>query len=256
MPSRQEPLNHVAVVLKQPHFSENVGAAARAACNMGISRLIVVDPVRYEPAKAMRLATHVAAPLLDKALFVEDLGKALVDFNYVVGTTARMGGQRRVVVSPRQLGQRLPALLPENRIALLFGPEDRGLTNADLRRCHLLVNIATADFSSINLAQAVMILCYEVFGALQKKPAAATSPRLASRHELDGMFAHLSETLIKISYLNPENPEYWMSRLRDFANRLGLRASEVSMIRGICRQIDWYGRSQFEKASKGGTGKK
>jgi len=149
------------------------------------------------------------------------------------------------------------AVSERNRVALLFGPEDRGLTNEDIRHCHILVNIPTAGFSSLNLAQAVMVLCYEVFTAsLEGKTDFV--PRLATCNELEQMYRHLKEILVRISYINPENPDYWINGLRRFFNRLPLRAKEVNMIRGMCRQIDWYGRKSFEdgrgSAEKPGAG--
>ena len=237
-------LDHFAVVLKQPRIPENIGAAARAMCNMGIGRLVVVDPHRYDLVRVLKLATHAAAAVIDGIRIVETLEEALAPFQYVVGTTARMGGQRRAVFRPDDMAHRLVPISHDNEVALLFGPEDRGLTNADLRSCHALVNIPTADFASLNLAQAVMVLCYEVYSATCSKTISV--PRLATRHELDGMYDQLKELLVRISYLNPDNPDYWLGRVRHFLNRYQLRAGEVSIIRGICRQVNWYGRKCYQ----------
>ena len=151
------------------------------------------------------------------------------------------------------LKRRLAALSRQNRIALVFGPEDSGLTNEDVRLCHSLVTIPTADFSSLNLAQAVMVLCYELFLAVQEEKPPHV-PRLATRHELDGMYAQLKDVLVRISYINPENPEYWLDRLRHFFSRVGLRAADVSIIRGICRQIDWYAGKRYRDGLSAGGG--
>jgi tRNA/rRNA methyltransferase len=234
-------LNNIAIVLHKPRYPENIGAAARALCNMGIKRLLVVDPENYDIDKARKLATHTASDIIENIEIHQTLSQALADFTYVAGTTARLGGQRQMINSPSMLAEKLAPISAENLIAILFGPEDRGLSNEDIRNCHLLVNIPTSNFSSLNLAQAVMIICYEIFtySCVKKKDA---TPRLANRHELEGMYAHLKDILIKISYINAENPDYWMNRLRYFFNRLPLRAGEVSIIRGICRQIEWYGK--------------
>jgi tRNA/rRNA methyltransferase len=183
------------------------------------------------------------------------LGDALGDFSYVVGTTARLGGQRQVACNPARLAEMLVPIAAQNQVAILFGPEDRGLTNADLRFCHALATIPTADFASLNLAQAVMIICYELFrcGAAA---APEFAPRLANRFELDAMYAQLKDVLLRICFINPSNPDYFMNNLRNFGTRMRLRAKEVQIIRGICRQIDWYGRHRFEQgrrcASTGG----
>jgi len=233
-------LNNIAIVLQRPRYPENIGAAARAICNMGIKRLIIVNPENYDINRVRKLATHAASDIIQNMEFHETLNQALAEFNYIAGATARIGGQRQVVSSPSILAEKLIPISANNRIALLFGPEDRGLTNEEIKNCHLLVNIPTSTFSSLNLAQAVMIICYELFTAsLEKK---CFTPRLANRHELEGMYNNLKEILIKINYINAENPDYWMNKLRNFFNRLPIRAREVSVIRGICRQIEWYGK--------------
>ncbi|MBW2619710.1 MAG: RNA methyltransferase [Deltaproteobacteria bacterium] len=237
-------LDNITIVLHQPRHPENIGSVARAMCNMGFSRLVVIDPPDYDLNKIQKLATHAASDVVDKTIIYADLKNALSHFNYVVGATARLGGQRQVVNTPSKLAQKLVPISIENRIAILFGPEDRGLSNDDIRYCHGLVNIPTSEFSSLNLAQAVMITCYEIFIAGLEKNTKFT-PRLASRHELDGMYDQLKDILVRINYINPENPDYWINKLRRFFSRIQLRAKEVSIIRGICRQIDWYGKKCY-----------
>jgi tRNA/rRNA methyltransferase len=241
--------DNVTIVLHQPRYSENIGAAARAMRNMGVSQLVVVDPPNYDLYKVLKLATHFASDIIEKSRICADLKEALAPFSYVVGATARLGGQRRVINSPLMLAQRLIPISKENRIAILFGPEDRGLSNEDLRHCHVLVNIPTSEFSSLNLAQAVMIMCYEIFTA-EREENEEFIPRLAGRHELDGMYDQLKDLLVRIDYINPENPDYWMNNLRHYFNRMQLRAKEVNIIRGICRQVDWYAKKCFEDGQK------
>jgi tRNA/rRNA methyltransferase len=243
-------LDHVTIVLQKPRYSENIGAAARAACNMGIGRLIVVAPENYQIEKVNRMATHAAAAVVAEISLFDDLPSALAPFNYVVGTTARLGDKRPVIKSPGALAEKLIPVSRENRIAVVFGPEDRGLSNRDTRLCHTLVNIPTADFSSLNLAQAVMVICYELHTA-GSGPAVAATPRMASRRELDDMYAHLQDILVRISYINAQNPGYWLNRFRKLFNRLQLRGGEVSIIRGLCRQIDWYGKKCYEDGRSG-----
>jgi tRNA/rRNA methyltransferase len=163
----------------------------------------------------------------------------------VVGTTARIGNQRPALTNPRGLAQDLIAISQSNKIAILFGPEDKGLSNDHLRYCHTITSIPTAEFSSLNLAQAVMVICYEIF--LAGKPTASKSiPRLANKFELEGMYDHLKDVLTKIDFLNPENPDYWMLNIRRLCSKYPLTSKEVRTIRGICRQIDWYA-AQLEK---------
>jgi len=236
-------LDNISIVLMQPRYSENIGAAARAMRNMGIHHLVIVDPRNFDLYNALKLATHFAADIVEKSSVCEDLGDALAPFNYVVGATARLGKQRTLIQTPSNLAQKLIPISIENRIAILFGPEDKGLSNEDLRYCQALVNIPTTEFSSLNLAQAVMIVCYEIFMAAEEKPLRPL-PRLANRFELEGMYNHLSDILLKIGFINPQNPEHWMLNIRRFLSRLPLGAREVRVIRGICRQINWYAEQQ------------
>ncbi|MBU0769641.1 MAG: RNA methyltransferase [Proteobacteria bacterium] len=248
MSDRVNPDN-ISIVLLQPRYSENVGAAARAMRNMGIRQLVIVDPQNFDLSKALKLATHFASDIIETSKFYSDLKEALSPFNYVVGTTARLGGQRQVVLTPLTLARNLIPISVKNRIAILFGPEDKGLSNEDIRYCHALVNIPTTEFSSLNLAQSVMILCYEIFIAGGEANEEFT-PRMASRHELDGMYGQLKDILVRISYINSENPDYWLNHFRRFFTRLQLRAKEVNIIKGLCRQVDWYGKKCYEDGKK------
>ena len=242
-------LDHVAVVLNRPRYPENIGSAARAACNMGVGKLVVVAPENCDLKRVLTLATHAAAHVVEDMDVFDDLSEALAPYHWVVGTTARLGGERQVVLSPPRMAEELAPITRHNRVALLFGPEDRGLTNEELRNCHQLVNIPTAQFSSLNLAQAVMVICYELFKA-SLPPARESTPRLASRIELDGMYDQVKDILVRIDYIQPQNPDYWMNKLRRFFSRVQLRAGEVSIIRGICRQINWYAGKCYQDGAK------
>jgi tRNA/rRNA methyltransferase len=237
-------LNNIAIVLTGTRYPENIGAAARAMLNMGIERLILVDPQNYDLARINKMATHAASVVVEKLEVYDTLKEAMADFNYVVGTTARLGGQRKVISSPAKLARQLIPLSDQNRIAVLFGPEDRGLSNVDIRSCHVLMNIPTAEFSSLNLAQAVMVTCYELFRFSLDKPG-EYAPRLANQFELEAMYDQLKDVLMRISFINPDNPDYFMNNLRHFSARMQLRAKEVQIIRGICRQVNWYGKKCY-----------
>ena len=242
-------LDNMAVVLHRPKYPENIGASARAALNMGISRLIVVEPRDCDLTRILKMATHFAADLVERMEVYEDLETALSPFQYVVGTTARVGSRRPAVSNPRKVAQTLVPISQENLVALVFGPENRGLTNAELRLCHAMVTIPTAEFASLNVAQAVMIFCYEVLLA-SREDATEFTPRLATHHELEAMYGQLKETLVNISFINAENPDYWMGHVRRFFSRVDMRARDVRMVRGICRQIEWYGSRTSEKATE------
>lgn len=244
-------IDNIGIILMRPRYPENIGAAARAIRNMGIGKLSVVQPQNFDMEKILKMATHAARDVVEKIHIHDDLDSALSQFQYIVGTTARLGSRRQVIQSPSRLAEHLVTISQYNQIGILFGPEDRGLTNEDVWNCHVLLNIPTSSFSSLNLAQAVMVVCYELFKTSIEKTSGFT-PRLASHHELEGMYEQLKEILVRISFLNPENPEYWLNNIRQFVARLPLRAKEVKLIRGICRQINWYGKKCYEEGFKSG----
>ena len=244
--------DNITIVLQRPRYPENIGSAARAMCNMGFGRLFVVNPGIWDEERIRRLATHAAGSVVDTIKCFDSLDEALAPFGHVVGTTARLGGQRPVLKSPDILARNLIPLSQTNAVAILFGPEDRGLTNDETRRCHRLVNIPTVDFTSLNLAQAVMVICYCLSVAGMSNPP-AQSPRLAKRIELDQMYDELTTALVDIGYVNPQNPDYWMIRIRRFFTRVSLRAGEASIIRGICRQIGRYGDRRYAEGVQDGA---
>jgi tRNA/rRNA methyltransferase len=232
-------LDHVAVILVEPQIPENIGSVARAMNNMGIRRLILIKPKNNDLPRIVKMATGSSIDIVEDMEVLDDLLTALGQFHYVVGTTARIGSHRPAMTKPRRLARELIGLSRNNHIALLFGPEDRGLSNEHLRHCHTIATIPTDRYTSLNLAQAVMILCYEIFLA-GRETGKVPVPRLANTFELEGMYDHLEGVLLRIGFINPQNPEHWMLNIRRFLSRIPLRAREVRVIRGFCRQMDWY----------------
>ncbi len=230
---------NISIVLYKPKYAGNIGSVARAAKNMGITRIVVAGAADFDREAMEQRSTHLAADVLDQIIYANSIEEALGGFNYIVGTTARIGKARGPFVSPRAAAQNIADLSQKNQIALLFGPEDTGLANDQLRLCHSVVTIPTSrEFTSLNLSQAVMILCYEIF--IASSVAAEVTPKLALSSETEGMYRQIKDLLGKIGFLNPENPEYWMLDLRRFFARSGLLSREVKIIRGICRQLEWY----------------
>ncbi len=241
-------LDNIHIILVEPQIPENIGSVARAMTNMGITHLVLVNPKNCDLSRVLKMATGSSVDVIEEMEVYDDLGEALGPFQYVVGTTARLGTRRPAMADPRHLARDLIHISQKNRVGILFGPEDRGLSNDQLRYCHKIVTINTASFSSLNLAHAVMIVCYEIFMA-SPGPDSTPLPRLANSFELEGMYDHIRNVLMKIGFLNPQNPEHWMMNIRRFLSRLSLRAREVKIIRGVCRQIDWY-TEQVEKKRK------
>jgi len=249
----QHLLDNLAIVLMEPKYPENIGAAARCAMNMGISELIIVRQEQPDSERMLKMATHKAAHLIKELKRFTELNRALSSFSYVVGTTARQGRKRWIENSPRVMLDTVLPLLKNNKVALVFGPEHRGLTNDDLKYCQTTVTIPTADFSSLNLAQAVAILCYELYwGVMYSGKDLQASPKLATSHELEGMYEHVENLLTRIGFLRTDDSSYWIRNIRRFLGRVGLRAKEARIIRGFCRQFLWY-EDQLTKQKDAGV---
>ena len=233
---------NISIVLYKPKYAGNIGSVARAAKNMGISNIIVVGNAVFDREEMQQRSTHLAADVLDSIQYFASIEEALGSFNYIVGTTARLGKARGPFIAPRAVASDIADISQKNKVALLFGPEDTGLANEQLRLCHAVVTIPTSrEFTSLNLSQAVVILCYEIFIASSSATVlAAATPKLALSSELEGMYGQIKTLLADIEFLNPENPDYWMMHLRRFFARSGLLSREVKIIRGICRQLEWY----------------
>lgn len=237
-------LSQIAIILVRPKIPENIGAAARICWNMGIQRLILVRDSLPEREPMAKMATHKAAHLIDNIEIYQDLPEALADFTVVIGTTARRGRQRFVHQSPRELVEGLLPLLPKNQAAILFGPEDTGLTNEDLKHCHMASAIPTADFSSINLAQAVAIHCYELYyGIIHAAKDMAPAPELATSHELESMYSYVEESLLTIEFMEDVSRPHWMSNIRNLLGRIRLTSKDANIIRGICKKFLYHQKS-------------
>lgn len=231
-------LSKIAIVLVRPKIPENIGAAARIAWNMGITRLILVRDSLPEREPMAKMATHKAAHLIDNIEMYQTLAEALSTFTLVVGTTARRGRQRFVTQTPREMVDALLPQLPNNQIAIIFGPEDTGLTNDDLKYCHMASAIPTADFSSLNLAQAVAIHCYELhYGIIHASKNMIPAPQLATSFELESMYSYLEESLFDIDFMGKISHTYWMSNIRNFFSRIMLTSKDANIIRGVSKKF-------------------
>jgi tRNA/rRNA methyltransferase len=235
-------IKNISIVLYKPKYAGNIGSVARAAKNMGISNIIVVGKTEFDREEMQQRSTHLATDVLDQIQYFERIDEALGEFNYIVGTTARLGKARGPFIAPRAAAQDIASISQKNKVALLFGPEDTGLANEELCLCHAVVSIPTSrEFTSLNLSHAVMVLCYEIFIASSAVTAVrGASPKLALSSELEGMYGQIKTLLADIEFLNPENPDYWMMHLRRFFGRASLLSREVKILRGICRQLAWY----------------
>jgi TrmH family RNA methyltransferase len=229
-------LDHVQIVLVGTTHPGNIGATARAMKNMGLSRLVLVDPLRFPAAEATARASG-AVDILHQAHCVATLADALRDSVLVFGTSARQRSITWPVLTPRACAAQ--ALQTAAPVSLVFGREHSGLSNEELDLCHYLIQIPTnADYASLNLAAAVQVLCYELrLTALAETapPPADLAPldRPVSAQEMQLFYEHLQQTLIDLAFLNPAQPGQLMRRLHRLFNRAQPTHSEMNILRGI-----------------------
>ncbi|MCD6320412.1 MAG: RNA methyltransferase [Candidatus Desulfofervidaceae bacterium] len=240
-------LESLNVVLVHPANAGNIGATARVLKNFGVKTLILVKP-KVSPLHPEALSRACKAQdILYNAVVFNSLEDALAPFHYVVGTTAR-ARYKRSVVFPREIASYLTALSGKNKIALLFGPERTGLTNKVLDMCHALVTIPTApEHSSLNLAQAVGVILYELFYHSLTGGASQRLPRLATSQELEAMYKHLIEALSPVGFVLGGKRGHTYRVLKRLFSKIPLTESDVRVIRGICRQIIWYVKNSQKK---------
>ncbi len=233
-------LSRVRVVLINTTHPGNIGATARAMKVMGLSKLHLVTPKKFPDAEATALASG-ADDLLQHAQVHESLDSALENCGLVLGTSARLRSIAMPQLDARAAALQAVAELPKHEVALLFGRERYGLTNEEMQRCNCLVHIdANPDYASLNLAQAVQVLSYELrMAAISEQnidPAIALD--LSDREPVDGLqmerfYQHLEQTLLDIRFLNPAQPKKLMIRLRRLFNRARPDQNEVNILRGI-----------------------
>ncbi len=223
-----------AVVLVRPQEEGNVGAAARAMANMGLDRLVLVAP-RARLGRVARAMAVGAGAVLEGAAIVGSLEEALAPFERIVGTTSARG-RREQTTTPRELAARCAAE-PAAATALVFGPEASGLEVAELARCGWIVRIpCAAEQPTLNLAQAVLIVAYELY--LAQRPAAVAAARepIAAAGEVDALFGQLLPVLDAVGFARDDTFEGVVRDLRRLAARAGLTEREVAILRGICRR--------------------
>ena len=238
--SRLHTLHNFRVVLCQTSHPGNIGSAARAMKTMGLQHLYLVNPHSFPDAHATALSTG-AADLLENAIVTNTLAEALSGCAYAIGMSARKRGLSHELVNVRTAAAKAIDIASTQPVALVFGTEMSGLSNAELDHCQLLAMIqANPDYSSLNLAAAVQIMCYELrMAALEAQNlpddnlSPNARPEYATIDSLEAYYVHLEETLLHIGYLNPAAPKKLMERLRRIYARIRLEKEEVNLLRGI-----------------------
>jgi tRNA/rRNA methyltransferase len=207
--------------------------------NLGVADLALVQPALPRLAAAERMAVH-ARDLIAGARVAPSLPDAVADCRLVVGTTCRSGGYRRDIEDLVAVAPAIVERAGVGPVAIVFGPENHGLSNDDLRHCHRLCAIATsADYASLNLAQAVLLVCWELRRAAGAASQASDAVAAAPAGEVAALLDHLQAALLRIGYLNPQNPDHIMLALRGMLGRAALTSHDVRTLRGIARQIEW-----------------
>ena len=228
-------LSNIRVVLINTSHPGNIGASARAMKTMGLTRLFLVEPGRYPDAEATARASG-ADDVLASAQVCATLDEALQGCRFVIGASARSRSIPVPLISPDRCAEMLRAESETGEVALLFGCERSGLSNPEIDRCNYLVQIPTSiEYSSLNLAAAVQIICYEIFVAHASQHPAEGAPEHVpvAADEMERFYTHLEETLVALDFLDRSNPRMLMRRLRRLYNRARPDTNEVNILRGI-----------------------
>ena len=230
-------LDHITIVLVDTRNPSNIGAVARSMMNMGLGNLTLVDPPDDPNHDASKLAAG-ADEVLNAALTVTSLSEAVRDHNLVVGATRHTGKRRTGIRTPAALAGELMPLLPDNRIAIVFGNEINGLTVRDLALCHELVMIPSSPaFPSLNLSHAVMVVAYELYQAATL-PSSDRIRTLATVQNLECYFDRLQSALLRTKFLDQVNADRVMVSIRRIYGRARLTERDLAILQGILTALD------------------
>ena len=246
-------LQNIRVVLVNTSHPGNIGGAARAMKNMGLSRLVLVQPKQF-PADEASARASGADDVLGNAIVVDSLEQALVGCNLVMGTSARGRKVPWPVIAPPEAAVAAAENAAQGPVALVFGRENHGLSNDELQRCHYHIHIpSNPDYSSLNLAMAVQVMCYELRmhflrgieggeGSPYLKPMTAPGDPgwdvpPAPVNDVEGFFGHLEQVLIDVDFHRRDNPRQLMTRLRRLFQRARLDQMEINILRGVLTSV-------------------
>jgi tRNA/rRNA methyltransferase len=242
------PLDRIRVVLCAPTHPGNIGASARAMRTMGLSRLALVNPQRFPDAEADAMAASAGA-ILSAARIAASLDDALAGATLAIGFSARPREFAGAALPVRAAMQEALRYAVSGDVALVFGTEMSGLSNAELSRCQIVATIAAApDFGSLNLAAAVQVAAYELRIAAHGD-AVWTAPAFepATQDEIERLFHQGERALIAIDFLRPARPKRLLARLRRLFARARLEKEEVNILRGILARIEERVQSGWRK---------
>ena len=232
---------NLSIILIEPQGDLNIGSVCRAMQNFGCDDLRLVNPrIDHLGGNARKMAVK-ATGILEKASVFNDLDAALADINLLFGTTRRFGqSYREDFIDAATAAERISSAPPEAKCGLLFGREDKGLTNDELGRCHHFVTIPTSsELASLNLAQAVCICLYEIYrNSISGAPLSPSERVPAPAAEMEGMLQHMRSTLLDLDFLIESNPDHILHTFRRIFGRTELDSREVSILRGLWKCLD------------------
>jgi tRNA/rRNA methyltransferase/tRNA (cytidine32/uridine32-2'-O)-methyltransferase len=233
-------LDAVVVVLHEPQNPINIAATVRAMKNMGIGRLRVVRPIDYDVVKLEGIA-HGTMDLIERIERFESFDEAVADCVYVAGFTARRRSAKLRLIDPKTVAAETLAAAVDGPVALVFGREDSGLPNEILDRVHATVTIPTTNHASLNLAQAVLIGCYELHLAAADATRTLAPPRKdappPSNEQMEKFFEDAQRSLTAIEFFKTRFPEHIMRTLRSLTYRAAPNARELSLMRAMAIEV-------------------
>ena len=232
-------LNSVKIVLVGTTHPGNIGAAARAMKNMGMKNLSLVEPKEF-PSDVAIYRSKAANDILEHAQVFNTLEEAISDCELVIGTSARGRKVPWPILNPKEAAEEVSRSSSHHKIAIIFGREDRGLTNEELGLCNLHVNIPTdPDYSSLNLAQAVQILVYEIRQAIlgEQEDKDYWDVELANNDQTELLINHMDELMQQVEFYDVDNPRKLLLRVRRFFKRSRIDVMETNIFRGLFATI-------------------
>lgn len=234
-------LSNIRIVLINTFHPGNIGAAARAMKNMGLSQLWLVDPQEYPHPEADSRAAG-AKDLLDNARVVSSLAQAIEDCQLVIGTSARSRTFDLPLLDARRGAEQAVAEARQGEIALVFGRETMGLLNEEIQQCNFHLYIpANPDYPVLNVAQAIQLLCYEIWVAAQTASPAVIDEAAESyprQNEMALFYEHLERVLRATRFIIPQHEGRAMTKLKRYFNRTRPEKAELGMLRGILTSIE------------------
>ena len=255
-----KPLDNIRIVLVHTAHPGNIGAAARALKNMGLSELYLVAPQKYPSDEATWRAAN-AVDVLERAVVVDSFDEAIAGCGLVIGSSARERAIPWPLLDARRACARAHEEAAAHKVAIVFGREDRGLTNEELQKCQLHVNIpSNPEYSALNVSMAVQVIAYELWmaqsgGELSGDAMADWDMPYADAADVERFFAHLETALAEMGFLKANAPKQTVARLRRMFQRTRLDTMEVSILRGIMSSAQyWVRKARANGDGRGGDG--